>query len=110
MAEIKETIETEEAVKEENNVLKLKKPVMIDGEEVTEIKYDLDKITGNDVQNALQQLTKRKIQVVVPEIDQNYQAMLFSIASDIAFEDVQRFGLKDYIKACGIVRDFFLEE
>ena len=48
--------------------------------------------------------------VTVTEFDQNYHAMIFAIASGIAFEDVQKLKAKDYNKVCSIVRNFLLNE
>ena len=114
MAENKEEVKVEETKEETvetvDKVLKLKKPIMIDGELKSEISYDLESLTGNDIQHANKELTKRGMQVMVSEIDQNYHAMIFSIASGLAFEDISRLGIKDYNAACSLVRDFFLEE
>ena len=87
----------------------LKKPVMIDGEETTLISYDLESLTGNDIEHAIAQLGKKGIVVTLVETDQRYHAMLFSIASGIAYEDVLRFSMKDFTSATTAVRDFFLE-
>ena len=101
-------VETVEA--EVGNVFKLKKPILIDGVMTEEIKYDLDALTGQDIQHAYKELSKRGMQVMVSEIDSNYHAMLFAIASGLAFEDVSRMGIKDYNRMCSLVRDFFLAE
>lgn len=92
------------------NVLVLKKPVEINGELVKEIQYDLDSLTGNDVSDAIKMLAKHNTVVVMTETDQNYHAAIFAIASDLDYADVKRLCIKDYNKACNIVRDFFLEE
>lgn len=42
-------------------VLKLKRPVMIDGEEKTEVPYDLEKLTGSDLETALQDMKRNGI-------------------------------------------------
>lgn len=92
-------------------ILKLKKPVMIDGEEKTEIAYDLDNLTGADVQRVTKELQLQENYIpTVPEIDQNYNAALFAVAAGIAREDVKRFSLKDYAEAAGKVRAFFLAD
>lgn len=90
--------------------LKLKKPVMIDGAEKTEIEYDLDALTGEDVQQATKELSKAGIMVTTIELDSNYHAAIFAKASGIAFEDMNRFSAKDYAKATTLVRDFFLAD
>ena len=91
-------------------ILKLKKPFELDGEQVTEIEYDLESLTGNHIEQAIAQLGKKGIVVTLVETDQRYHAMLFSIAAGIAYEDVTRLSAKDFAKATTAVRDFFLEE
>ena len=90
--------------------LKLRKPFKLDGEDVEVIPYDLDELTGNDIERAISDLGKKGIVVTVVETDQRYHAMLFSIAAGIAYEDVIRLPAKDFTKATTAVRDFFLEE
>lgn len=90
-------------------ILKLKKPVEINGKTVEEITYDLDDLTGNDIENAVMQLGKKGIVVAMSETDQRYHAMLFSIAAGIAYEDMARMSAKDFFAATNAVRDFFLE-
>lgn len=89
--------------------LELRKPFELDGEKVEAIDYDLDSLTGNDIEQAISALGKRGIVVTVVETDQRYHAMLFSIASGISYDDVNRLPLKDYTKATTAVRDFFLD-
>jgi hypothetical protein len=106
---ITEKIETDETEVVENTLV-LKKPVEINGEMVNEIKYDLESLTGNDVSDAIKMLAKHNTVVVMTETDQNYHAAIFAIASDLDYADIKRLSIKDYNKACNIVRDFFLEE
>lgn len=89
--------------------LKLGKPFDLDGEKVEEIEYNLDSLTGNDIEQAIASLGKKGIVVTLVETDQRYHAMLFSIAAGIAYEDVNRLPAKDFTKATTAVRDFFLE-
>lgn len=90
--------------------LKLKKPFALDGADVETIPYDLDNLTGNDIERAITDLGKKGIVVAMMETDQRYHAMLFAIAAGIAYEDVARLPAKDFAKATAAVRDFFLEE
>lgn len=92
------------------SVITLKKPVEINGEEVKEITYDLEGLTGNDVALAIKDLAKNNLIVTMAETDQNYHAALFAVSAGLSYADVKLLGLKDYIKVCNIVRDFFLEE
>lgn len=89
--------------------LKLRKPFLLDGETVESIEYDLDVLTGNDIERAITELGKKGIIVAMVETDQRYHAMLFAYAAGIAYEDVARLPAKDYSKATTTVRDFFLE-
>lgn len=90
--------------------LKLKKPFKLDGEEVSVLKYDLDEMTGADIDRAIAELGKRNIVPIVPETDKRYLAMLFAINSGIAYEDLNRLPARDYAAMTSAVRDFFLED
>ena len=90
-------------------VLKLKKPIEIDGEKKTAIEYDLDDLTGNDIERANNELAKKGVMVGMVETDQRYHAMLFSMAARIMYEDMNRLSAKDYHRATTEVRNFFLE-
>lgn len=107
-----ENINVEETVEAEvtENTLVLKRPVEINGEMTSEIQYDLESLTGNDISEAIKMLAKNNIVVVMTETDTNYHAAIFAIASGLDLADIKRLGAKDYSKACNIVRDFFLEE
>ena len=89
--------------------LKLRKPFELNGETVEKITYDLDELTGNDIERAISDLGKKGIVVTLVETDQRYHAMLFAIAAGIAYEDVTRLPMRDFTKATTAVRDFFLE-
>ena len=65
-------------------VLKLKRPALIDGEEKTEIPYDLEKLTGSDLETALQDMKRNGIQVGAIEIDPSYHMAIFAQAAGVA--------------------------
>jgi hypothetical protein len=46
----------------------------------------------------------------VQELDPVLHAHIFAEAAGIDYEDVKRLGAKDYMKAVGLVRDFFLSD
>ena len=109
-----EAVEETEATNEAEETkgtgeLHLRKPTMIDGELVDKIAYDLEDLDGDDVSLAIKELGKRGVMVTMAETDQNYHAMIFSIAAGLAYEDVKRLKIKDFNKACNIVRNFFLD-
>ena len=91
-------------------VLKLKTPVLIDGKEKTEIEYNLEALTGADVQLATKELQEAGVMVTTLEFDANYHAAIFAKAAGIAYADMSRFSLKDYTKATTKVRNFFLAD
>lgn len=91
-------------------VLKLKKPVMIDGENKTEITYDLDSLTGADVELVYNQLKKKGIAVGAIEIDTSYHMAIFAQAAGIDYEDVKRMSAKDCKNAVVAVRAFFVND
>jgi hypothetical protein len=90
--------------------LKLKKPVNINGELTSEIEYDLEGLTGADIQHAVKELGKKGIVVSVTELDSNYHAAIFAEAAGLSLDDVLLLGAKDYNAATTLVRDFFLND
>ncbi len=90
------------------NILKLSKPVKINGEEVKEIPYDLEALTGADIQVAVKELARRGIIVGSTEVDPNYHAAIFAVAAGLSLDDIGLIGAKDYNLATQKVRDFFL--
>lgn len=91
-------------------ILKLKKPTMIDGEEKSQIPYDLESLTGNDLDAALQEVKRRGIQVGAIEIDPSYHMAVFAQASGLAYEDIKRLGARDCKNVIALVRAFFLSD
>lgn len=91
-------------------ILKLKTPVLIDGVEKTEIEFDLDALTGTDVQLATKELQEAGVMISTVEFDTNYHAAIFAKAAGISYADMARFSLKDYTKATTKVRNFFLAD
>ena len=88
--------------------LQLVKPVMMNGETVIEIEYDLDALTGEDIDAAVRDLKKTGVLVGSVETDPNYHMALFAQAAGVSYEDVKRMSAKDTNKAIIAVRDFFL--
>ena len=88
------------------DILKLKKPVDINGETVTKINYDIDKLTAQDFETAIKQLSKRKIVVKVQELDPMFHAALFAQAADMDLNDIMLLGAKDFANVGLLVRNF----
>ncbi|WP_326514784.1 phage tail assembly protein [Clostridium intestinale] len=90
------------------SILKLGKPVEINGEVVNEITYDLEELSGGAVENAMKALQKKGYVPTVQELDPIMQAHIFAEASGLDYEDIKRLKYKDYMRATGCVRDFFM--
>jgi len=92
--------------------LKLSKPIMINGSEYKELKFDFDEMTAQDKLNAGKNYKKAGNVISVQELDSDYHLYLFAEAASKANEgvdpiDVLRMGAKDAAKAEKLVRDFF---
>lgn len=92
------------------NVLVLKKPIMIDGEETKEIDFDFESLTGRNLEDVFKEAIKnRHIISASYELDPVIGAMMFAEACNSAYMDIQRFGLTDYSKAASLSRDYFFK-
>lgn len=97
-------------MEKQENVLKLKKAVMIDGEEKAEITYDFDSLTGENLENGFKSAIKSGYMVGASyELDPVIGAHMFAEAAGIDYTDVKRFSMADYSKAASIARDFFIK-
>lgn len=88
------------------DILKLSKPVMIDGQEVTEIAYDLDALTAEHIDMVSKELKKQQDPALVPELDPKFHGLLFTLAAGLAMTDLKTLSAKDYLKAGSIIRNF----
>ncbi len=93
--------------------MKLKKPIMVNGSEVNEIKYDFDSLTAQDKMNAGKAYKKSGNVISVQELDSDYHLFIFAEAVAKANPDIDQkevillLGAKDAAKAEKMVRDFF---
>lgn len=93
-----------------DNILTLKKPVQIDGEEVKEIKYDFDSLTGNDVDAVFKIARKNGYMVTgAYEMDPVLGAYMFAQAAGIDYTDLLRMSASDFNKAGTLGRNFFMQ-
>ncbi len=89
-------------------IFKLSKPVTINGAEKSEIEYDLESLTGADVQQALKELANKSYMPGSTEVDPLYHAAIFAQAAGLSLDDVSLLKAKDFNKITQIVRNFFL--
>ena len=90
------------------SVLKLRKPIKIDGNEVTELTYDLEGLTGADLDDAVMALKRAKVPLATVELDPSYHAAVFAQAAGVDMADLRRLSARDYKEATVAVRNFFL--
>lgn len=93
-------------------VLKLSKPIKVNGEEVKELPYDFENMTAKDKIEAGKEMKAAGIPMTVAEIDSDYHFYLFAKAvnkanSAITTEDVMRMSAKDADRAAALARNFF---
>ncbi|MEB3103085.1 hypothetical protein [Ferviditalea candida] len=93
-------------------VLKLRKPIDINGEKVSELPYNFEEMTARDKSDATREFKKSGNMVSVQELDPDYHLYLFAAAvkkanPSIEIEDVLRMSAKDAGKAEAAARDFF---
>jgi hypothetical protein len=99
-------------MEKEKNVLKLIKPIMINGEEVKELKYDFDNMTARDKLDVGKRMKMDGNSPSVEEIDNDYHFYLFAGAvskadSSIDTSDLMRLSARDAQKGSGLARSFF---
>lgn len=93
--------------------LKLKKPIMINGSEVNEIKYDFDNMTAQDKINAGKAYKKTGNVISVEELDSDYHLYIFAEAVAKADSEIDQrevialLSARDAARAEKLVRDFF---
>lgn len=92
--------------------LKLHRPITIDDQEIKEIEYDLEALSGLDFIAAKKEVEKKGHAVLVQETDSAFHAALFARATQpkIHVDDIVRLGAKDFNAMCSAVRSFFISE
>lgn len=93
-------------------VLKLSKPIMINGEEVSELPYDFESMTAKDKIDVGKEMKAAGIPISVAELDPDYHFYLFAKAvnkanSAITTVDVMRMSAQDADRAAALARNFF---
>jgi hypothetical protein len=91
----------------------LRKPIMVNGAEVKEIKYDFDNLTAQDKMNAGKAYKKAGNVISVQELDSDYHLFIFAEAVAKVNQDIDQkeivllLSAKDSARAEKLVRDFF---
>lgn len=90
--------------------LLLSKEVQINGENIKEIEYNLEDLTGEAIENAIKTMQKTGYVPTVQELDSIMHAYIFADAANLDYLDIRRLPMKDYLKATSEVRNFFFAD
>lgn len=91
-----------------HGTIKLEHAILIDDEETTEIEYDFRDIRPIQYINLVKRIGKKK-NIPIPELDQDVQIGMFSLASNIPVSELKRIeDTRDFIKITTAARDFLL--
>ena len=99
---------------EERNILVLKKPLKVDGEELKELPYDFESMTAGNMLRATRDMVAAGFpRASLQEFDADFHLFLFAKAVEIATKekvsvpDVMRLSAADAIKGGTLARNFF---
>lgn len=97
-------------------ILKLTKPILLDGQEVRELPYDFDALTAADIHETSRYLKANGVAVPLsPAVDVDFQLGLFARAvaaagTEFYFADALRLPALDAMTAATLTQIFFLGE
>lgn len=80
-------------------IIKLHKPVEHDGKSITEINFDLDSLTGVDLEQVEKEFVAAGHSGLLPDTSKVYQAMVAARACGLPYETIRLLGAKDYSRA-----------
>jgi len=90
----------------------LKKPIEYDGETITEIDFDFDGLSAQDLERAervARGLLQKRESMNVPETNKKYQACVAAKACGRTVDFIRSLGAKDYTQVCLLVMNFLLD-
>ncbi|SDD89831.1 phage tail assembly protein [Sporomusa acidovorans] len=85
-----------------------RKPFTFEGKEYTEMKLDLDKLTGKDVIDAESEARAMGVRAVMLESSKVYQAILAARAAGVTIDLIQALPAKEFSSVTGEVQGFLL--
>ena len=86
--------------------LTLSKPLTYEGADYTELEYDLDALTGDDLLIAETQVVEDGVLTPLPLATGNYQAAVFARAAKAEYGLMRKLSAKDFIAATQVVKVF----
>lgn len=92
--------------------LKLKKPIKVNGNEITDLPYDFEDLTAKDKLAAGKKFKTAGFSGSLQELDPDYHFFIFVEAvakadNSITEQDLNRLSLQDTVTASSLVRNFF---
>ena len=91
-------------------IVEFKKPVMLDGAEISALALDLESLKGSDLielEESYRALNKGKY-IPVPDIEKGYQCLVAAFAAKVNPMTLQALPAESFNKICSEVRDFLL--
>ena len=91
-------------------VIKLKKPVTVNGQEYKELDADFEKLTGADLMKARAGLDPMEFNVdnFVPALSMEYQAQVSALAASVPFEVIKALPAQDFMHLTKTAQSFLL--
>jgi len=89
--------------------LVLKKPLEYEGKSYTELPYDFDQLTGDDLLSAEAEINLSGGITPIMDLSKAYQAAVFARAAKIEFAMMRKLSAKDFTNATAAVMVFFGE-
>lgn len=90
-------------------VLTLKKPLEYEGKKYEELKYDFERLTGDDLLTAEAEMISQGAVVPVVDLSKAYNAAVFARAANIDYSMMRKLTAKDFTIATTLVMGFLSE-
>lgn len=89
--------------------MKLKKPIVFDGKDISELNIDFDSMTGQDLIDAATEARARGDKSPIIELSKTYQAVVVAKAAKVSSDLIVALGAKDFSVATNSAQAFLLE-
>lgn len=90
-------------------IITFRKPFTFEGKEYTEIKLDLDALSGKDVIDAEAEARAMGVRAIMLESAKAYQAIIAAKAAGVSVDLIQALPAKEFSSVTGEVQSFLLE-
>jgi phage FluMu protein gp41 len=90
-------------------IIPLRKPFSFEGKEYTEIKLDVEALTGKDMIDAETEARAMGVRSIMLESSKAYQAILAARAAGVTVDLINALSAKEFSRVTGEVQSFLLE-